>query len=533
VRVRSGVAVAIVTLGLIAPLAARGAPSDAYTAAVDPAVVKPSSSATLTFTLRNDGGSSQSARWARIIVPTGFTLDASSVSATTTGAGSCSPATWDIEWNPSTRRLYATWPGGDARELCPGGVLTISLQATAPSAEQLYTWATQLRRGSTVFRLNGSQPTVRVDGTFPPAPSIAGGPATPTNQTSASFVFSDSAPNLDFSCRLDDGAFRQCVSPATYTGLADGAHTFRVRATDGAGNTGPAAIYSWTVDTVAPDTAISSAPATASNTASAAFAFTSTEGGSSFSCSLDGGAFAPCAPPQTYGALANGAHAFRVQATDAAANTDSSPASYAWTVNTTVPTPIDQTPPGNVSKVAKSVRYRLLKLSWKKPADPDFDRVVVVVGRNPKRAPRTPVYRGAGTSYTNAKFKNGLYHRYAITSYDRAGNASRRVSVVVPPGVLLTAPRAGARLRRPPLLDWASVPRATYYNVQLYRGSRKVLTAWPSRSKIKLRRTWAYQDSVIRLRKGTYRWYVWPGFGRRSQVRYGQLLGQASFVVTG
>jgi Bacterial Ig-like domain len=440
-------------------------------------------------------------------------------------------STWTVEWNSSNRHLYATWPGGDARELCSGGVLTVAFRAIAPAAEGLYTWATQLRRGGTIFKLNGSQPTVRVVGAAPPPPTIAGGPASPTNQRSASFVFSDSAAGLTFSCRLDGANFAPCTSPVTYRGLSDGAHTFRVRATDAAGNTSAASAYNWTVDTIAPNTAISSGPAAASSSASATFVFAATEQ-SSFSCSLDGGAFAPCVSPQTYGGLANGTHAFRVRATDAASNIDPSPASYGWTVNAVVPTQIDRTPPANVSKVAKLVRYRLLKLSWKPPPDADFDHVVIVVGKNPRRAPTTPVYRGAGTSYTNSKFRNGFYHRYAITSYDRSGNASRRVAVVVSASVLLTSPRAGARLRRPPLLDWASVPKATYYNIQLYLGSRKVLTAWPSRSKIKLRRVWEYQDSVNRLKKGTYRWYVWPGFGRRSQVRYGQLLGQATFVVT-
>jgi hypothetical protein len=225
-----------------------------------------------------------------------------------------------------------------------------------------------------------------------------------------------------------------------------------------------------------------------------------------------------------------------VRATDAAGNTDPSPASSAWTVDTAVSTPVptrvDQTPPGIVRNVAKSVRYRQLQLRWKSPADEDFDHVVVVAGKNPNRPPTTPVYQGTRTSYTDAKFRNGFYHRYAITSYDRAGNASPRVAVVVPASALLTSPRVGARLRRPPLLDWAAVPKATYYNVQLYRGSRKVLSAWPSRSRLKLKSAWSYQDAVNRLKKGKYRWYVWPGFGRRSLGGYGQLLGQASFVVT-
>jgi hypothetical protein len=361
-----------------------------------------------------------------------------------------------------------------------------------------------------------------IDRTIPPPPTITSGPATPTSERSARFEFSGSGGGLLFLCRLDQRKEESCKSPKTYQGLSDGAHTFTVRARNAAGTTGEPATWTWTVDTVPPDTAISSGPPPLTKSGSATFSFSSTEH-ATFVCSLDGGGYAACPTPQAYGGLAPGVHAFRVRATDAARNTDATPASAIWTVDTRGPT--------NVSNVARVVRYRLLKLTWKSPADEDFDHVVVRVGRNPKRQPRTPVYTGAGTSYRNSKFQNGSYYRYAITSYDRLGNASRRVAVVVPASALLTSPRAGAAVQRPPLLDWASVPKATFYNVQLWIGSKKVLTAWPNRSRFKVRRAWSYRRAINRLKRGRYQWYVWPGFGQRSKARYGQLLGQSSFVV--
>ena len=33
------------------------------------------------------------------------------------------------------------------------------------------------------------------------------------------------------------------------------------------------------------------------------------------------------------------------------------------------------------------------------------------------------------------------------------------------------------------------------------------------------------------LSPGSYRWYVWPGFGARAAVDYGELLGFSSFTI--
>ena len=36
-----------------------------------------------------------------------------------------------------------------------------------------------------------------------------------------------------------------------------------------------------------------------------------------------------------------------------------------------------------------------------------------------------------------------------------------------------------------------------------------------------------------RLVPGSYRWFVFPGLGKRSQARYGALVGQSAFTVKG
>jgi outer membrane protein assembly factor BamB len=76
-------------------------------------------------------------------------------------------------------------------------------------------------------------------------------------------TFDGSEPGT-FQCRLDAGPWRGCGSPHTLTGLADGPHTFAVRAIDQAGNTDPTpASASWTVSATAPPPGEGEDPATA------------------------------------------------------------------------------------------------------------------------------------------------------------------------------------------------------------------------------------------------------------------------------
>ena len=145
---------------------------------------------------------------------------------------------------------------------------------------------------------------------------------------------------------------------------------------------------------------------------------------------------------------------------------------------------------------------------------------------------------------TSPKAHTGLTrasHAFEVRAIDSAGNvnptpAVHRWTIAALPRKAkkvsaLFAPTAGARVTSPPLLRWRPVARATYYNVQLYRGRVKVLSAWPIRARLQLRARWTYLGRQRRLVPGAYRWVVWPRFGTASKGRYGALLGQSTFTV--
>jgi hypothetical protein len=171
--------------------------------------------------------------------------------------------------------------------------------------------------------------TVKVD-TVPPKTQIDSGPADLTNQVNPTFTFSADEP-ATFECKLDAGSFAPCESGDEFGPLGDGSHSFAVRATDLAGNVDPTpATRAWIVDTTPPQTTIASGPSGLNLSSKATFGFTSSEGGSTFQCRLDGGAWETCTSPRTYTGVHLGKHSFAVRAIDPAGNTDPTPAERSW-----------------------------------------------------------------------------------------------------------------------------------------------------------------------------------------------------------
>ncbi len=87
--------------------------------------------------------------------------------------------------------------------------------------------------------------------TDPPETVITAAPPNPSSSSTATFAFAGSDAGsfaAGFECQLDGGAFTQCTSPVEYSNLADGSHTFAVRAVDFMATIDPTpALYTWTV----------------------------------------------------------------------------------------------------------------------------------------------------------------------------------------------------------------------------------------------------------------------------------------------
>jgi large repetitive protein len=200
------------------------------------------------------------------------------------------------------------------------------------------------------------------------------------------------------------------------------------------------------------------------------------------------------------------------------------------------PPPAPDPPPGNVSSLRATPGNRLVRLRWNAPADQDVARYAAF--RSERNGTPSQVYSGAARTFTDRGLVNGTEYRYIVVAYDRAGNRSVGVAVLATPQLpMLLLPRDGARLTRPTVFSWRRVADARFYNLQLFRATgpgrlQKVLSVWPVTNRFALQSSWKFGGRTFRLTPGTYRWYVWPGFGSRADAQYGALLGQRSFVVS-
>ena len=213
---------------------------------------------------------------------------------------------------------------------------TLTFVVTAPAAMGSYTVTPIAHSGDTVISTDGNGVTAQatVSVTTPPVASIDTKPALTTSSATGTFTFSADKP-ATFECSLDGGDYESCASGKSYSGLADGSHTFSVRGINGAG-TGPSASYTWTVALPPPPTGtIDSGPSGTATSPDATFELSSDDPGATFECKLDDGNWTPCTSPASFQDLPDGEHTFSFRATGDGGTSE--PVTQTWTIDTTTP----------------------------------------------------------------------------------------------------------------------------------------------------------------------------------------------------
>ena len=286
--------------------------------------------------------------------------------------------------------------------------------------------------------------SIIVDNTAPVV-SITSGPSGTVNSSSATFEFSTTDAKLWWlECRLD-GEFggdywKDCSSPMTYTGLADGAHTLEVRATDLAGNS-DTEIRNWTVDTTAPagSVKIDGGAAYTKNTAvKLALSAEDLNGVESMRFSNDGinwSAWEPYAASKSWTLSGgNGTRTVHAQYRDKAGNV-STAARDTITLDTAAPNTSIASGPAPITKSTATT------LSFSSEADARFQCSLDGAAFTSCASPK---------SYTG--LKNGS-HNFRVRAIDGAGNVDVTPAIrtwtvdTVKPTISGMSPKAGSAIK--------------------------------------------------------------------------------------
>jgi hypothetical protein len=221
----------------------------------------------------------------------------------------------------------------------------------------------------------------------------------------------------------------------------------------------------------------------------------------------------------TYQGPDSGAATVNGGCSDRAGNTSSSPIHLAY----------DATPP-MLRKVTEQSTAAADVLSWESSST--SDRIVVrraVRGRKQ----HSTLFDGSAAGFADKTIHPGTQYVYSVQAFDQAGNASRAVPVTSRLKILaLRKSRFLPIAAAEPILRWRRIAGAAYYNVQLYRGSKRIYAAWPTMRQVGLQTSWEWSGHRFHLSPGRYRWYVWAGFGSRRSAQY-RIVGSARFVVPG
>ncbi len=197
-------------------------------------------------------------------------------------------------------------------------------------ADRRHEFAVRARTAAGALDATPAEHAFTVDTMGPPVTLV--GPAEgSTSGRAVTFTFTAEA-GASFSCAIDSTTLLNCAGGMkSYTLLAGGAHVFRIRATDAAGNGGATITRSWTVDAVGPIVSFDELPGDESGK-NGTITFDANET-ATFMCRLDTGSFGACSSSAgyTFSDLSAGTHTLTVRATDAHGN-QGADASYSWIV---------------------------------------------------------------------------------------------------------------------------------------------------------------------------------------------------------
>lgn len=285
------------------------------------------------------------------------------------------------------------------------------------------------KSSSTVFTL-GAPDTI-----------IDSGPEGPTKSATPTFTYHATEAGT-FQCSIDTGAYVSCPSTGYTTPvLANGTHTFNVRAVNGAGivDSSPAT-RSFTVDTTPPDTSIVFGPQGLIAVDQPEFEFESTELEGGFECHFDQAVFVPCNEGEFFpeAALSDGAHSFTVRAVDQAGNVDATPATGTFSVDATRPvTQATGGPSGPTASASPTFTFSASGGTVTCAVEPE--------GAEAETTPYNPCTTSSSYSVSPA-LTDGSY-TFVVKAADAAGNETSslrqfRVDTVAPQTTIVTAPTA-------------------------------------------------------------------------------------------
>ena len=254
--------------------------------------------------------------------------------------------TIDTRPNEETNNQTPTWtyssPAGgttfecaidaDPYEPCDGGSFTPS----SALSEGPHTFSVRATNGALTDPTPATDDVI-IDITKPTA-TITAQPVAISNDATPAFEFETDDATATLQCSLDASEFAACTSGDPLSALAEGDHTFIVRAVDPGGNISDEASYTWEVDLTNPAIALGAAPngpgeGKQTNAKRPIWSFDTTDinlDSATITCWVDSqtpvtGCLTPFQPSAN---LADGTHTLHITAMDVAGNTGTFDASF-------------------------------------------------------------------------------------------------------------------------------------------------------------------------------------------------------------